>query len=193
MRKRKHVMFLNSSQFLFMSLCSSASMLNFEFLCLPWTNSWDMLLFTSGILLVIHKYQRDIQRRVNIIIPIFANGAGLLTHAVLQARSIDLSISSFFKFFYLQSFSFLHKQPFQIFPGIKEIKKEEEKIQFHNQWKIRLFSNVLDLHKTPRAAVLNQKTDSSGMGCGGGGGGGQWPSQGIQETWHPWSALSLTY
>lgn len=92
-----------------------------------------MLLFTSGILLVIHKYQRDIQRRVNIIIPIFANGAGLLTHAVLQARSIDLSISSFFKFFYLQSFSFLHKQPFQIFPGIKEIKKEEEKIQFHNQ------------------------------------------------------------
>lgn len=32
----------------------------------------------------------DIQRRINIIIPIFANGTGLLTHAIQQARSIDL-------------------------------------------------------------------------------------------------------
>lgn len=48
-------------------------------------------MFTSGILLVIHKYQGDIQRRVNIIIPIFANGTRFLTHAILQARRIDLS------------------------------------------------------------------------------------------------------
>lgn len=66
-------------------------MLNFEILYLPWTQFWDTLLFTSGILLVIYKYQEDTQRRANIIIPILAYRTGFLTHAILQERTIDLS------------------------------------------------------------------------------------------------------
>lgn len=37
------------------------------------------------------------------------------------------------------------------FPQTKRNKTEgEKKEQFHNQWKIRLFSNLFDLHDTER-------------------------------------------
>lgn len=127
--KRKHIMFLNSSSFPFVSLCSPASMLNFEFLCLPWTHIRDMLLFTSGILLVIHKYQGDIQRRVNTTISIFANGIGYLTHAILQVRSRDLSnLSS--NSFICRASNFSTNGHFRFSPETKTLKKRRKKYGF---------------------------------------------------------------